>query len=68
MRRTIESVVGLGLMAVGVFAFLALPGRSEWVALIFVGIGGHFVSRTRTAEVLKAGIAAAKELMPLRKP
>lgn len=64
MSRAIQTVMGFGLVLVGVYAFVQLPGRSEWVALLFVGAGGFFISKTATTELLKTGVSTAKELLP----
>lgn len=53
-RRTWLSVLGVGLIAAGLAGWFWLPERGEVVVILLLILGGFFISRTGTADALKA--------------
>jgi hypothetical protein len=64
MTKLAQTGVGFALISAGIFAFVYLEHRSEWVALILILIGGNFVSQSIIAGALKG----AADLLPFRRP
>lgn len=58
-RRLLHTGIGVALIAAGVYGWLVLDHRSEWVVLVLVGFGGFLVSKSATLGAL----AAARELL-----
>ena len=67
MTQALKSLLGVALIAAGVFAFLLVPERGAWPSLILVALGAHFVSNTQLKEFAAIAAKAAKELLPWKK-
>lgn len=63
MKRIIYSIFGAALAGSGVYLRLNVPDVSDWLVIVMVGLGAHFVSRS----LLTDAVSQALRLLPWKR-
>lgn len=60
--RVKTNILGAALVGAGGYAFLMIPGRSEYVSVLLMLVGAHLISKTSVTNAVKSAVTFVKGL------